>query len=151
MKPSQYGVFTAALAAAFYPGLIALTSGWYNAKMQFFDYRWWLAALTAGLGVQVALYAALRKRLSGNQLRGANTSVAASGGMSTAAMAVCCSHYLAVLLPLMGLPFLAAAAASLERYQTEFFAAGVFFNIVGIVLMVRQLKKNRMALSAVLR
>jgi hypothetical protein len=140
-----------AVAVAFYLGLITLTSDWYNAKMQFLDYRWWLAALAAGLGVQVSFYATLRRWIGKKGLHTANTSVAASGGMSTAAMAVCCSHYLAVFLPLIGLPFLSAAAAGLERYQVEFFAAGVLFNAVGIVLMARQLKKNDIPFTAALR
>ena len=151
MKPVYYGIVTVAAAVIFYLGLITLTSDWYNARMQFLDYRWWLAALAAGLGVQVSLYVALRRSLRGKGLHAANTSVAASGGMSTAAMAACCSHYLAVFLPLIGLPFLSAAAAGLERYQVEFFATGVLFNVAGIALMARQLKTNDVPFAAALR
>ncbi len=76
--------------------------------------------------------------------------MAASGVMSTVAMAVCCSHYLASFLPLIGLPFLSAAFAGLEKYQVEFFIAGVLFNTIGIVLMIRQFKNNNITASALL-
>ncbi len=88
--------------------------------------------------------------MRGHASRAASSSVADSGGMSTVAMAVCCSHYLASFLPLIGLPFLSAAFAGLEKYQVEFFIAGVLFNTIGIVLMIRQFKNNNITASALL-
>lgn len=134
------GAAAALGAIGFYLALLTVTSDWVNAKMQFTDYRWWLVTLAAGLGVQMTLYTGLRQRLAGHATRSANSSVAASGGMSAASMAVCCSHYLASFLPLIGLPFLSAAVAGLERYQVQFLMAGVLFNVIGIVVMARQLK-----------
>ncbi len=147
-KPLLIGTATAVGVISFYLGLITLTSDWYNARMQFADYRWWLLALAAGLGIQTALYSGLRNRLRGRATRTASSSVAASGGMSTVAMAVCCSHYLATFLPLIGLPFLSAAFAGLEKFQVEFLIAGVLFNTTGIVLMIRQIKNNNIPASA---
>jgi len=142
MRPLVFGVMAAFAVIGFYLGLIALTSDWYNAKAQFSDYRWWIISLAIGLGVQVALFTRMRRILAGSHLKGAASGMAASGGMSGAAMALCCSHYLAALLPIIGLPFLSTAVAGLARYQTQFFLVGVISNLLGIAYMLRMLGKN---------
>ena len=68
--------------------------------------------------------------------------MAASGGMSTLSMALCCSHYVAAFLPTVGLPFLSTAVAGLAGYQVQFFMLGVASNILGILYMLRLLAKN---------
>jgi hypothetical protein len=80
--------------------------------------------------------------MAGVRLKGAATGMTASGGMSGVAMALCCSHYLAVILPAIGLPFLSGAVAGLAEYQTVFFAIGVVSNILGIGYMLRLMWKN---------
>jgi len=70
--------------------------------------------------------------------------IAASGSMSGVAMALCCSHYLATLLPAIGLPFLSGAVAGLAEYQTAFFVVGVISNILGLAYMLRLMIKNGM-------
>ena len=125
---------------AFY--LIILTSDWYNAKAQFSDYRVWILALAVGLGVQVGLFVHLRRFIAGAGIKGAKSSVAASGGMSTVSMALCCSHYVAAFLPAIGLPFLSSTAAGLAAYQVQFFALGVVSNLLGIAYMLRLMTKH---------
>ena len=146
IKPYIYGIFDGAAVIAFYLGLVTLTSDWVNARFQFADYRWWIIGLAAGLGIQVTMYVTLR-RLSGQALREAG--VAASGGMSATAMAICCSHYLVTLLPIIGPPFLSAAAANLEQYQIQFFAAGMIFNLIGIAMMLHKYRRNNIPMVAV--
>lgn len=126
----------------FYLGLITLTSDWYNAKAQFGDYRWYVLALAVGLGLQVGLFVHLRAFLARARITGATSSVAASGGITTLSMALCCSHYVAVILPAIGLPFLSTAAAGLAEYQVQFFMLGVVSNILGILYMLRLMAKN---------
>lgn len=150
LRPYFYGMLVALGAVAFYLGLITLTSDWGNAKMQYGEYGWWVTALAVGIGLQLTLFVTMRRRFNSSALRSARSSVAASGGVSTAAMAVCCSHYLGILLPLIGLPFLAAFASGLAAYQVEFFLTGVVFNLIGIGIMVRQLKMHLIPVSAVL-
>ena len=142
LKPYHYGIVTAVLVVAFYLGLITLTSDWYNAKAQFYDYRWWIVSLAGGLGIQVGLYTQMRRMLASAHLKAAASGMAASGGMSGVAMALCCSHYLAGLLPLIGLPFFATAVAGLERYQTQLFIIGVFSNILGLAYMIWVMSKK---------
>ena len=140
--PYLIGAAAALGVIAFYLGLLTLISDWYNAKAQFNDYRWWIIALSMGLGVQATLFSGLRISLHGKNMKGAKTSMAASGGMSTASMAACCAHYLVAFLPALGLPFLSAAAAGLAEYQPQFFLAGVVSNLFGIGVMIRLMLKN---------
>jgi copper chaperone CopZ len=103
-----------------------------------------VAFLAVGLGVQAILFSLLRAWHKGGSTKAAKCTLAASGGISTTAMAVCCSHYILPLLPALGLPFLSTAAASLADYQTYFFLVGVISNLFGIGLMIRMMDKNRM-------
>jgi copper chaperone CopZ/uncharacterized membrane protein len=143
-RPYLAGVVAAFSVVGFYLGLITLTSDWYNAKAQFREYGVWILALAVGLGVQAMLFSFLRAWHKGGSVKGAKCTLAASGGISTTAMAVCCSHYLFALLPALGLPFLSTAAASLADYQTYFFLVGVVSNLFGIGLMIRMMDKSGM-------
>jgi len=137
---------TASLAIiGIYLGMNTLTADWYFARVQFGEYRWWIIALAIGLGVQVTLFTLFRVNLRGHQLKGVKSSLAASGGVSTAAMMACCSHYLATVIPALGIPFLSASAvASLAEYQVYFFLAGVISCLFGIGLMLRMMKQHGM-------
>lgn len=143
-RPYLVGVVAALSVVGFYLGLITLTSDWYNAKAQFREYGYWILALAVGLGVQAMLFSFLRAWHKGGSVKGAKCTLAASGGISTTAMAVCCSHYLFALLPALGLPFLSTAAASLADYQAYFFLVGVISNLFGIGLMIRMMDKSGM-------
>ena len=149
LKPYAYGLLAGSAVIAFYLGLITLTSDWVNARYQFADYRWWIIALALGLGIQVTLFVSMRRQLKSRALKGAGASMAASGGMSATAMAICCSHYLATFLPVIGLPFLSAAAAGLEQYQVQFFMAGVLSNLIGIAIMLRKFRQYNIPAVAI--
>ncbi len=138
--PYFIGALAAAGVIGFYLGLQTLTSGWSSARMQFDAYRWWILALSAGLGIQATLFSLFRRRV-GHTGKKEKCTMAASGSMSGTAMAACCAHYLVPILPLIGLPFLSTAAASLAQYQTYFFLAGVISSLFGIGLMLRTMNK----------
>lgn len=141
-KRIAWAVGTALCVVGFYLGLITLTSDFTNALYEFGDYGGWVVALAVGLGFQVALFTHMRAVMAGARVKGAASGMAASGGMSGVAMAACCSHYLAAILPAIGLPFFSGAVASLAEYQTAFFAFGVLSNLLGLGYMVRLMKKN---------
>jgi len=142
--PVLWGAAAAIAVVAFYLGLITLTSDWSNAVYQFSQYGGWVVALAAGLSLQVGLFARMRSIMAGRHARGAGKGIAASGSMSGVAMALCCSHYLATILPAIGLPFLSGAVAGLAQYQTAFFVVGVISNILGLAYMLRLMIKNGM-------
>jgi copper chaperone CopZ len=140
-----FGAVASIAIVGVYLGMNTLTADWYFAKIQFSEYRWWILTLAIGLGIQVTLFTLFRAQLRGQKMRGAKTTMAASGGMSATAMMACCSHYLATVIPALGVPFLSATAvASIAEYQTYFFLAGVISCLVGIGLMLRMMEKHGM-------
>jgi cation transport ATPase len=144
LRPYVVGLAAATGVVAFYLGLNTLTSDWYNARLVFREYGIWIVALAAGLGVQATLFSFYREWHKGESMRAAKCSLVTSGGVSTSAMAACCAHYLAVLLPALGLPFLSTLAAGLVRYQTYFFLTGVVSSVFGIGLMVHMMSRSGM-------
>jgi YHS domain-containing protein len=144
LRPYVIGVAAAMGVVGFYLGFLTLTSDWFNARSQFSEYAIWILSLAVGLGVQATLFSLYRAWHRGVSMKGAKYSLAASGGISTTAMAACCAHYLVVILPVLGLPFLSAAAAGLAGYQTYFFIAGVLSNLFGIGLMMRMMYRSGM-------
>jgi copper chaperone CopZ len=144
LRPYIYGITAALGVVGFYLGLLTLTSDWYNARLEFGAYGLWIIALVVGLGVQVTLFSLFRTWHGGGSMKGAKCSLATSGGMSTTAMAACCSHYLTLVLPALGLPFLSSAAASLASYQVYFMFAGVLSNLFGIGFMLRLMIRSGM-------
>lgn len=140
-----YGVLASIATVGLYLGMNTLTADWYFARVQFSEYRWWILTLAAGLGVQVTLFTMFRAQFRGRKTSAAKSSMAASGGVSATAMMACCSHYLATVIPALGLPFLSATAvASIAEYQTYFFLAGVVSCLVGIGIMFRMMAKHDM-------
>ena len=140
--PMLIGIGAALAVVGFYLGLLTLTSGWIGAKMQFIEYRWWIIALSLGLGTQVTLFSYMRKVIFGRNIKAAKSGLAASGGMSTASMAACCAHYLVPLMPALGLPFLSGAVAGIASYQRELLMLGVLSNLIGLGIMLRIMHKN---------
>jgi len=140
--PFFIGIGAAIAVVGFYLGLLTLTSNWTSAKIQFIEYRWWIIALSLGLGTQVTLFSSMRKIIFGRNIKAAKSGLAASGGMSTASMAACCAHYLVPLLPALGLPFLSGAVAGIANYQRELFMLGVLSNLIGLGIMLRIMHKN---------
>ncbi len=146
-NPRAYllGVLASFVIVGIYLGMNTLTSNWHFARVQFSEYRWWIISLASGLGIQVMLYILFRAHLRGKKKSAAKSTMAASGGVSALAMMACCSHYLATLIPLLGVSFLSAAAvASLAQYQPYFFLAGMASCLFGITLMVRMMRKHGM-------
>lgn len=152
LNPRAYllGVMASVLIVGIYLGMNTLTSDWYFAKIQFSEYRWWIISLAIGIGIQVTLFTLLRVHLRGRKKTAAKSSMAASGGVSVVAMMACCSHYLATLIPLLGISFLSATAvASLAQYQPHFFLAGLVSCLSGIALMVRMMRKHGMLMTGI--
>ncbi len=126
---------------ALYLGIMTLTADWYYAGIQFEEYRGWIIALSLGLGIQSTLFTLLRRGLKGGEKKTARSTLAASGGISTGSMIVCCLHHLTDVVPFLGFPIL---AVTLQRYQTLFLLIGVLSSLFGISMMLRMMKKHGM-------
>jgi hypothetical protein len=139
--PFLIGVGASFGLIAFYLAIMTLTADWYYAGIQFEEYRGWIIALSLGLGVQSTLFTLLRRGLKGAEKKTARSTLAASGGVSTGSMVVCCLHHLTDVVPFLGFPVL---AVTLQRYQTLFFSIGVLSNLFGISMMLRMMAKHDM-------
>jgi len=133
-SPMSWGVFAFALLLAIYFGALTLFSGWSATVSQFSAYWYFIVALAAGFGLQVALFVRLRRIVTG--ARDTGSMLAASGTTSTAAMVSCCAHYLVNIAPVLGISGLVSVAT---QYQTEFFWVGLAFNAAGIAFIASRL------------
>lgn len=123
-----------------YLGVITVAQGPAHALEQLAADAWFVMAITAGFGVQVALFAELR---AANRRHRAGAAVtAAATGTSTAAMLACCAHHVAELAPLLGL---SAAAVFLNEFKTPLMLLGLVTNAIGIAMLLRALRRARLA------
>ena len=136
------------LIAGVYFGIITWAQGWDYAASQFLLNRWYVVPIWIGFGIQAALYSILRFRLFIPTTTTGHTGamMGTSGGTSVTAMVACCLHHVADVLPILGL---SAAATFLTRYQRPFMLIGLGTEIIGIILMLVVLYRERKKLQPV--
>jgi len=136
------------LMAGVYFGIITWAQGWDYASNQFLLNRWYILPIYISFGIQAALYSILRFRLFVPTTTTGHTGamMGTSGGTSVTAMVACCLHHVTDVLPILGL---SAAAAFLTRYQRPFMLVGLGLNIIGILVMLVVLYRERQKLQPV--
>ena len=137
--PILMGVVGALALFALYMTIVTLAQGWNHAIELFRQDAWLVIPIMAGFGTQAGLYTHLRGVLR-QKSRASKAMMGAGGGTSTAAMVACCAHHVADLLPLLGL---SAAASFLAAYKIPFMLVGLAMNVVGIVVIVRTIRKEQ--------
>jgi hypothetical protein len=140
--PAAAGLTGTLLLAAVYLGIVTWAQGWQHAQQLFWDDRWIVSPIILGFGVQAALYVILRKRLF-VPVASAGPSgplMGASGGTSTVAMVACCLHHVTDVLPILGLT---AATTFLAEQRIAFMLAGLGMTVLGIVVMLVILFRER--------
>jgi len=140
LRSSAVGLVGAVALLGLYLGIISLAQGVGHALEQLAADAVFVGLIAAGFGTQVALFAELRA--VDRHHRAAAAVTAAGTGTSAAAMLACCAHHLVDLLPLLGL---SAAAVLLNAYKTPLLVVGLGMNVVGIVVIARQLQRARRA------
>jgi hypothetical protein len=137
-KSITAGLGGAAGLVAFYIVLVGLLSdSWRHPIDELLELKYWIGALVLGFGTQVGLFYHVRKAV---QVRGqGGTAVSAGTATSTAAMVACCAHHIADVLPIIGL---AGVALFLTEYRLAFIVFGLISNAVGIIIMMRILRKH---------
>ena len=140
------GVIAAAALLGVYLAIIGVAQGLEHAFEQLASDALFVGLIAAGFGIQIALFAELRA--VDRHHRAAAAVTAAGTGTSAAAMLACCAHHLVDLLPLVGL---SAAAVFLNAYRTPLFLLGIGMNVIGIVVIARQLRRARRACAVVER
>ncbi|MBI4759419.1 MAG: hypothetical protein HY783_10565, partial [Chloroflexi bacterium] len=102
---------------------------------------WLVIPIVLGFGTQVGLYAYVRKGLYlRHSTRSATTLTATGTGTSTVSMVACCAHHVSDVLPLIGT---SGAVIFLSRYRTPFMLGGVIINILGILFMLRMIRRAK--------
>ena len=134
VKPVLYGALASLILLGVYFAALTLVSGWNFAGNQFFSFWYFIVSLAAGFGIQIGLYVYLRNLVRSG--RGTGKVLGVTGATSTAAMVSCCAHYLANLLPILGVAGMVTFAA---QYQTELFWVGIAFNLAGIAYMANRI------------
>lgn len=134
--PAAYGVVAMLALLGVYFASLTLVSGWEFTVGEFGRYWYFIVALAAGFGAQVALFVRLRKLAGKSREPGAV--VAASGTTSTAAMVSCCAHYLVNVAPVLGATGLVAFAA---QFQVELFWVGLAFSAAGLAFVSSRIFK----------
>ena len=129
------------MAAAFimlgvYFAVLTLVSGWNFAQDQFSNFWYFIISLAAGFGIQIGMYVHLKDLIKGG--KGTGKVLGVTGATSTAAMISCCTHYLANLLPILGM---AGAVTFVAQYQVHLFWVGLLFNVGGAIYMVGKISK----------
>ena len=138
------GVVAAAALLGLYLGIISVAQGVEHALEQLGADAPFVGLIATGFGTQIALFSELR--VVDRHHRTAAALTAAGTGTSAAAMLACCAHHLVDLLPLVGL---SAASVFLNTYRTPLFLIGIGMNVVGIVVIARQLLRAQRACAMV--
>ncbi|KKW33240.1 MAG: hypothetical protein UY78_C0016G0007 [Parcubacteria group bacterium GW2011_GWA1_53_13] len=135
-KSIAYGFLASLSLVAFYFAvMLFFTRSLSVALSQIEDLFFWFALLVAGFGAQFGLFTYLKGLVKStpSMLTAANT------GMSSVSMVACCAHHLTDVLPIFGL---AGLSLFLTRYQTWFLGVGIASNFIGIIYLLRQIKKH---------
>ena len=138
------GLIGSAALLALYLAIISLAQGVEHAFEQLALDAPFVGLIAAGFGTQIGLFVELR---AVDRRHRASAAVTVAGtGTSAAAMLACCAHHVVDLLPIVGL---SAAAVFLNAYTTPLFLVGIGMNIIGIVVIARQLQRARRACAVV--
>ncbi|MEK7193415.1 MAG: hypothetical protein AAB652_01355 [Patescibacteria group bacterium] len=118
--------------------IVTLVSGFKFALTQFSSYWYFLISLALGFGIQIGLYSYLKQLVKNSGAIMGGKTVAVTGTTSTLAMISCCAHYLANIVPILGI---AGALSIIAQYQIEIFWVGLFFNVFGIAFISNKIIK----------
>ncbi|MBI4065229.1 hypothetical protein HY409_02580 [Candidatus Gottesmanbacteria bacterium] len=133
-QPIISGMLASIGLLALYTIIMTLLSGWQAAIEQFQALWYLMIPLAVGFGIQVVLYTKLSVAIKTK----AQASIKVSGVSSAGAMLACCVHHLADVAPFLGL---GALSIFFTRYQVPLLTLGIGMNTIGIVIMLKHLKK----------
>lgn len=146
-KEIRNGIIAAVSLILFYFVIMTVSSASLSETVSQFKQLWyWMITLSLGFGIQVGLFTRLKSLINRSSVTDqAGTVTAASTGTSSVSMVACCAHHLSEVLPIIGL---SGFAIFLTRYQIPIIVFGIVMNLLGILYMLRQIKKikNRFSL-----
>ena len=133
------GLLAALALVGLYLGIVTWAQGPDHALELLWSDRTFVILISAGFGTQVGLFTYIRLL----QRAMARESVALAGAgtaTSSISMVACCAHHVVDVLPILGLSGL---AVFLVEFRTPLMLLGLGTNLVGIVVMARQLMRIR--------
>ncbi|MBI4092612.1 MAG: hypothetical protein HY420_01680 [Candidatus Kerfeldbacteria bacterium] len=142
-RPIIIGTISTVGLLVVYLSVVSALSGWSTARDQWSSFWPYLVGLAIGFGVQVGLYAYLRRAVHRGQSTG--KIVAVTGTTSTAAMVSCCTHYLVNLLPVLGAT---GIATFVGQYQIKLFWVGLAANAAGVIFVMSRVVKFKKHVQA---
>jgi len=142
LMPITFGFAGMLALTGIYFGIVSLAESPPHALELFLEDRWIVAPIIFGFGIQVTLYVILKKRLfiPVADVGPSGALTGAGGGVSATAMVACCAHHVTDVLPLVGLT---AAATFLAEYRLAFMFVGLGTTILGILVMLTILFRER--------
>ncbi len=145
-RPVIFGFLASSLLVAFYAGLVTAAQGFEHAAELLLEDWYFVLPIVVGFGVQVGLFVHLRRSSHQQSTRSAKTLTGVGTGTSSVSMVACCAHHLTDILPLIGI---SGAALFLNDYRQPLMLLGIATNLVGIILMVRMIRRlHRMRCAA---
>lgn len=127
---------TAGLILFYFLAMRVLAGSWNAAFSQFEQLWYFMIPLSIGFGIQVGLYAEIKRVLNN---KNSTKIMAANTTASTVGMIACCAHHLTELLPFLGL---SAASLFLVKFQTPLLIIGIVSNIFGIIYLIRMTRSD---------
>lgn len=142
LMPIAFGFAGMLALTGIYFGIVSLAESPAHALELFLEDRWIVFPIILGFGIQVTLYVILKKRLfiPVADVGPSGALTGAGGGVSATAMVACCAHHVTDVLPLVGLT---AAATFLAEYRLAFMLTGLGTTILGILVMLTILIRER--------
>jgi hypothetical protein len=142
LYPLTAGLAGALLLTGLYFGIVSWAESPQHAVELFWEERWIVFPIILGFGLQAGLYTILKKRLFVPlaSIGPSGPIMGAGGTTSTIAMVACCAHHVADVLPILGLT---AAATFLAQYRIAFMLVGLSTTLLGILIMIYILIKER--------
>lgn len=142
LLPLAASLAGALLLTSLYFGIVSWAESPQHAAELFWEDRWIVFPIILGFGAQAGLYTILKMRLfiPVAAIGPIGPMMGAGGTTSTIAMVACCAHHVADVLPILGLT---AAATFLAQYRIAFMLAGLGTTLLGILVMVFILIKER--------
>ncbi len=127
------GIAASLSLLAFYLIVNYLTTGMQGTLWNFRSYWYYIVAIDAEFGVQMALY---------THIRGFHQSCksVATGGISAGSMVACCLHHVTDVLPIFG----TGLSFALSAYTEVLMLAGVLSGSVGIAWMLATIQNGRL-------
>ena len=131
LTPFWIGVASFIILLSLFLILLTLLNS-FDAALERFAFRWYFyLPITAGFGLQVGLFSFMRKSLKENNAPA--SALVATGSVSSGTMALCCTHYIANLVPIMAV---SGVSIFFTKYEVPFLVMGIFSNVIGISFML---------------